>query len=148
MNKIVILLAVSINLSFSFKPSTKVDQIKTPLKIVVNGAEKGKTINLGVFRKTDNFPEQGKYFKNYKQITESKGSIVFVIDNLPYSTYSLAVFQDNNLDGILNTNFFGIPKEPYGFSQNFKPKLSAPDFEDCSITYNNEQNTYVINLQK
>lgn len=148
MNKIVILLAVSMNISLGFKPSNKVDQTKAPLKIVVNGAENGKTLNLGVFRKTDNFPEQGKYYKNYKHTSDVKGQIVLMIDDLPYSNYALAVFQDNNLDGILNTNFFGIPKEPFGFSQNFKPKLSAPDFEDCSIAYNTTQHTYIINLIK
>jgi uncharacterized protein (DUF2141 family) len=48
--------------------------------------------------------------------------------------YAVAVFQDLNDNGKLDTRLFGIPKEPYGFSNNFRPRLSAPKFSDCRVT--------------
>lgn len=65
----------------------------------------------------------------------------FTIDNLEFdisrsleeNTYAISLFIDMNGNGELDKNLFGVPKEPYCFSKNFKPKLSAPDFEDCSI---------------
>lgn len=48
--------------------------------------------------------------------------------------YAVAIFQDVNDNGKLDTRLFGIPKEPYGFSNNFRPRLSAPKFSDCRVT--------------
>lgn len=40
---------------------------------------------------------------------------------LPEGTYMFSIFQDVNNNGELDTNFFGIPKEPVGMSNyNFK----------------------------
>ena len=47
--------------------------------------------------------------------------------------YALAVYHDVNSNGMLDKNFAGIPKEPYGFSKNFRPRFSAPKFEDCAF---------------
>ena len=33
----------------------------------------------------------------------------------------------------MNRKFIGIPKEPYGFSNNVRPKLSKPTFEACKF---------------
>jgi len=56
-----------------------------------------------------------------------------ITKSLTEKTYAISLFIDMNGNGELDKNMFGIPKEPYCFSRNFKPKLSAPDFEDCSI---------------
>lgn len=47
--------------------------------------------------------------------------------------YALAIFHDLNGNETLDKNFMGIPKEPYGFSTNFRPKFSAPSFKDCAF---------------
>ncbi|QFZ55335.1 DUF2141 domain-containing protein [Oceanihabitans sp. IOP_32] len=40
----------------------------------------------------------------------------------------------------MNRNLIGIPKEPFGFSNNMKPKFAKPTFEECkfSLTENIE----------
>ena len=43
------------------------------------------------------------------------------------------LYHDENGDGKMNRNFFGIPKEPFGFSNNVKPKFSMPTFEECKF---------------
>lgn len=47
--------------------------------------------------------------------------------------YALAIYHDLNGNDAMDKNFVGIPKEPYGFSKNFRPKFSAPSFEDCAF---------------
>lgn len=54
--------------------------------------------------------------------------------DLPVGRYAVAVYHDLNSNGKLDKNVLGIPKEPYGFSKDFRPKFSPPDFEDCAIT--------------
>lgn len=46
---------------------------------------------------------------------------------------AFVVFVDENNDGRLNRDFLGKPKEPYRFSNNIKPKLSRPSFEDTQV---------------
>ncbi len=53
--------------------------------------------------------------------------------------YAVAIFQDVNDNGKLDTRLFGIPKEPYGFSNNFRPRFSAPTFNDCRVTVRDNQ---------
>ena len=47
--------------------------------------------------------------------------------------YALAMYHDLNGNDLMDKNFIGIPKEPYGFSKNFRPRFSAPSFEDCAF---------------
>ncbi len=60
--------------------------------------------------------------------------------------YAVAIYHDVNGNGKMDKNMLGIPKEPYGFSTNFKPKISAPKFTDCQITVGETAKTISIKL--
>ena len=47
-------------------------------------------------------------------------------------TYAIGVYIDENENGKLDTNFFGIPKEQYGFSNNTKA-FGIPKFEAAAF---------------
>jgi uncharacterized protein (DUF2141 family) len=53
--------------------------------------------------------------------------------DLPDGEYAVAGYQDVNDNGILDKGLFNIPKEPYGLSNNFRPKWSAPKYDDCKF---------------
>jgi len=38
--------------------------------------------------------------------------------DVPAGKYAIAAFQDENAEGKLSKNMFGVPKEPRGFSKN------------------------------
>ncbi len=42
----------------------------------------------------------------------------------------MTVFQDLNANGKMDKNWLGIPKEPYGFSNNPKMSFGPPSFKD------------------
>ena len=49
---------------------------------------------------------------------------------LPEGEYALLIYHDENENGKLDKNVFGMPKERYGFSNNeFGPHGSKPKFE-------------------
>ena len=56
-------------------------------------------------------------------------------EDIPPGTYALAVIHDENMDGKLATNWLGVPKEGYGFSNDAKGLLRAPSFEAASFPY-------------
>jgi uncharacterized protein (DUF2141 family) len=48
------------------------------------------------------------------------------LPNLPPGRYGAIVFQDENGNGRLDKNFWGVPTEPYGFSNNVQGALGPP----------------------
>jgi len=106
------------------------------LAITINGIKslEGR-IQIGLYNEKRSFPHVDEQYKLYF-IDANKFSGIYIIEDLPKGEYAVAVFHDRNSDGICNTNFFGIPKEGFGFSKNFKPRLSSPTFNDCKIDLN------------
>lgn len=56
-------------------------------------------------------------------------------EDIPPGTYALAVIHDENVNGRLDTNVFGMPKEGYGFSRDARALLGAPSFAAASFPY-------------
>ena len=50
-------------------------------------------------------------------------------------TYALSVIHDENMNGKLDTNWLGIPKEGYGFSNEARALLGSPSFSAASFQY-------------
>lgn len=61
------------------------------------------------------------------QIQNQQSTII--IDSLSPGTYAFRYFHDIDGDGELNTNWVGMPTEPYGFSNNVVGSFGPPAFE-------------------
>lgn len=97
---------------------------------ISNIQENAGTIEVGVYDTGENFLESGHTYKTYSiPVKNNKASLL--IEDLPAGNYAISLYHDENSDGKCNRNFIGIPKEPYAFSNNFKPKFSKPSFKDC-----------------
>jgi uncharacterized protein (DUF2141 family) len=70
------------------------------------------------------------------QIRKSQARCDF--EDIPPGTYALAVIHDENMNGLLDTNMLGIPKEGYGFSNDATGWLGAPSFEAASFRYDGQ----------
>ena len=56
------------------------------------------------------------------------------LGKFPSGQYALAFFQDLNGNGRLDFNFWGLPKEPYGFSNDPKILAGPPSFKAASFS--------------
>lgn len=104
------------------------------LTIEVSNIESDKgTIMIALFKGENGFPKDAtKAIRKMKvNIKNQKATIVF--SNLEAGDYAFALFHDENGSGEMDKNMFGIPKEGYGFSTNFKPTVSAPDFDEADF---------------
>ncbi len=61
------------------------------------------------------------------------GDSVRIICSLEAATYAAFAFHDKNDNGEFDTNFLGIPKEGYGFSNDAGGVLSSPGFDEASF---------------
>jgi uncharacterized protein (DUF2141 family) len=57
----------------------------------------------------------------------------WVVEDLPTGRYAVMVFHDRNDNGELDKRPLGIPKEPYGFSNDARDPFGPPSFEDAAI---------------
>jgi uncharacterized protein (DUF2141 family) len=62
--------------------------------------------------------------------------------------YSFAIIQDFNRNGKMDSNMFGVPQEPYGFSNQVRPKFRAPTFDESKILISNNAKSIKIRLEK
>ena len=58
---------------------------------------------------------------------------------LKKGVYAIKVLVDNNDNGKMDLNFFGIPKEQFGFSNNVLGILGVPKFEKASFKLNSNK---------
>ena len=105
------------------------------LIIKISNIEKIKgEIKIGVFNSDASFLKDGAALKNYSVKVE-KNTAILTIKNLPKGEYAVSMYHDENSDNECNKNLIGIPKEAYGFSNNIKPKMSAPKYKDCKFNF-------------
>lgn len=96
---------------------------------VTNFDENKGQLIISIFDDPKGFPEKGKEWKRiYIDKIHKEGTSISI--EIPKGDYAIALFHDLNLDGKCNFNFIGIPTEAYGFSQNIRPIISIPSFED------------------
>lgn len=72
---------------------------------------------------------------------------IIVIEGIPEGKYAIAVFQDINGNGELDTRGAGIPKEPFGFSNNARGKIGPPKYKKAQFSFsgNMEINIKLVN---
>ncbi|MGV3557414.1 DUF2141 domain-containing protein [Larkinella arboricola] len=101
-------------------------------------------LRVGLYKPCDNFPSGCKPIAN--QIVAVKGNSTRITFTVPPGDYAVALFHDVNDNGEMDKKMFGIPKEPYGFSNNYRPRVSAPDFDDCRVKVETSGKTISIKL--
>ncbi len=72
------------------------------------------------------------------------GGVVF--SNLEAGRYAVILFHDENGNGRLDTNFWGVPTEPYGFSNDARGFLGPPTFDDAAMTLDGSDKAAVVTL--
>jgi len=112
---------------------------------VENINQECKILKIGLYNSKDGFPNIAKAYKGV-DIKAKSPKITHTFTEIPNGSYALALFCDENQNKKLDTNFVGIPKEAYGFSNN--PKVfGMPSFEDARFELKDKINLN-IEVQK
>ncbi len=102
---------------------------------IKNVKNKKGQIRVTIFDKKKNFLKKGTDIP--VSITKT-GTISVSLDDLSFGNYAISIYHDVNNNGKLDTNFFGIPEEPYGFSNNVRPKFRAPKYDESEFSFKQE----------
>lgn len=69
-----------------------------------------------------------------------------VFDKVLWGTYAVAIRHDENGNGKLDTNFFGMPERGGGTSNNPRTSFGLPLFKNASFMLGQDGLEFVINL--
>jgi len=69
------------------------------------------------------------------------------LQNIKPGVYGVKTYQDVNRNGKFDQNWLGLPLEPYGFSNDAKPVLTAPGFDRTKFMVRDGANIIMIHLQ-
>lgn len=127
---------------FSILTSNIVHSSDLFIKVKNLKSKKGK-IQIALWDNASGFPDE--HSTALERITLNANSgLEAQISNLKPGRYAVGLFHDKNSDLILNTNFMGIPKEGFGFSNNPKILFGPPSFSTSSFELKKDQKKSII----
>ena len=90
-------------------------------------SDRGQVV-CALFATADDFPKRidRAFARVAAQIMSGRATCEF--PRVPAGVYAVSVFHDENLNGKLDTNWLGIPREGVGASNNPKPRMGPPKF--------------------
>ncbi len=106
---------------------------------VTNILNKNGSVFIGLYDKADSFSIISENYKGV--IVDIKSDVInYTFENVPNGTYAISLFHDENDNKIHDKNFFGIPSEGYGFSNNIRPIFRGANFEESKIELKGDKN--------
>lgn len=83
-----------------------------------------------------------------QQVAAISPQTVVTFEDLPPGRMAVKILQDLNGNGKMDSSFFGVPEEPFGLSNDIKPKMSAPGFDETGFELKPGENAISITMQR
>lgn len=107
--------------------------LASPLKVQVHGLQMDQgAIVINLFVSAESW--SGEVPDKVVQITSLQGADASTTVDLPPGDYAFFLYHDEDSSGQLKRGAFGLPAEPYAFSNNLHLGLSKPSFEKMKFT--------------
>ena len=122
--------------------SQEKDTLSVTLDISITKFNKG-SILIALYESEESYMKE-----SYKSadILVKNNKAKFIFHSIKKGVYAFSFFHDLNNNKKLDTNFLGIPKEPYGFSNNKKGRFGPPKFNEASLEIN-KNSYYKISIE-
>ena len=143
---IVILIVIFSFANLFAQDTGKISQNKGNLTLVVSGMENNEgNVKIALSNSKEDYTKKGKAFLAVSAVIENKKA-QWIFKDLPFGTYAIKSFHDEDDNGELNTNFLGIPSELYGFSNNARGSFGPASWEDAKFDFNENNMTIEITV--
>jgi len=137
MNKLFVCVALFLVAGIAFAQNS--------LSLEIVGAKKqGGKLYVSLFNSEQSFKEREIY---YSIVANTNKETVILPLVLPQGEYLFSIYQDDNCNSKLDTNFLGIPKELFGFS-NYDGKSAPGNFKKHRVLVNEKTKKITIHLYK
>jgi uncharacterized protein (DUF2141 family) len=103
-------------------------------------------IIFGIFKSKEGFPEE-KAKAIVWQTKPIKGDAVVFTVSLPPGKYAASALHDENCNNKMDYDFFGVPDEGYGVTNNPKPGFREARFDEATFDLPAGGATMTISIQ-
>jgi uncharacterized protein (DUF2141 family) len=107
---------------------------------------KGGILRLGLYDEAG-YPKDDSKPIASADVAAQPGMTTITLNNIPPGAYAIQAYQDTNSNDKMDTSWFGIPQEPFGFSRDARPRLSKPGFAAVRFDVVPGMNTQTLHLQ-
>jgi len=102
----------------------------------VGGLRSGKgKVMCALYSSAEGYPTKGDKAMAYSSSAILNGHGECNFTGMRPGRYAISVFHDENSNGKLDSNLFGIPREGVGASNNAKGHFGPPKFEDAAFQF-------------
>jgi uncharacterized protein (DUF2141 family) len=104
---------------------------KVNLEVDMTGFKNNQgVVKVGLYNSEGTF--LNKTFKKLQsEIKNSQANVTF--EGLEKGEYAVSIYQDENLNNVMDKNFFGIPSEDYMASNNEKGSFGPPKYQKAKF---------------
>jgi uncharacterized protein (DUF2141 family) len=128
--------AISILLLAVMAPTASPQESEDAIRAHIEGlhSDRGQAV-CALFAAANNFPKRmdRAFARTAAHIISGRATCEF--RRVPAGVYAVSVFHDENLNGRLDTNWLGIPREGVGASNNPKARMGPPKFTAAEFHY-------------
>ncbi len=94
-------------------------------------------LEVALYNDPETFPKDNREYRTRTiPVRETTATCYF---DVPAGDYALALYHDENGNGKCDKNLLRVPKEPFAFSNNIRPKLRAPSFASCKFLVDDDR---------
>ncbi|MGE0532174.1 MAG: DUF2141 domain-containing protein [Hyphomonadaceae bacterium] len=112
------------------------------VRIELTGLQPQGQVLLQVFNSEESYRAGNGIAGRQIPITGPTASVEF--NDVPTGQYAVRLFHDLNGNGELDTNPFGIPTEPFAFSNNARGSFGPASWQQAVFTLNPGENVHQI----
>lgn len=103
-------------------------------------------VGCSLFAGAGGFPMDNSSARNLWLPADAKG-VTCRFNDVPEGTYAVSIGHDLNGNMLVDTNFIGLPTEQWGVSNNARPTLRAPRFDEASFKVAADAKGVVIDIK-
>ena len=81
------------------------------------------------------------------RVPAAEGVVQVTLENVPPGIYAAQAFHDENDNGTLDRNFFGLPKEAMGFSNDAPMHMGPPRFDAAAFNVGEDEKRILFKLK-
>ncbi len=117
------------------------------LELAFNGIESQQgMIMVAIFASEDAYNGKGAPAK-VTGVPATAASVKTMVDGLPAGRYAAKIFHDVDGDGQMGVNPFGMPTEPFAFSNDAKGEMGPASWAAAAFDVKAGANTHAISIK-
>jgi uncharacterized protein (DUF2141 family) len=112
------------------------DDAKATLTLRLAVKDDRGRVGCVLFDSDKGFPDDSSEALQRKWCAIQESESTCNLDPVPAGTYAVACFHDENKNGRLDKNLFGIPTEGTAASNNARGSMGPPSYDDAKFIFN------------